>query len=793
MVVASEHGLDTLPRVEGEMVSPRLRLDPLPAASLATFLAAHGVAGETAGPAAEALSRAGLGSPVHAARLAAELAGTDAPSVGTLDKLLQGAGRRLWARLFWRLTPPEQRLVKLASFCTSGVNAWRGARLGGLDRAEIVAATLALEGAGWLRRAYPHGRLRFVLRDTVAAEAVIELCPPHERAELHEAIAALLAEDDLDADDTCAERGRHLAALGRRAEAAVAMCQAARFHLSSNRPEEARRHFEEALHLLQHEPMHVRERLAALEGLADLALREGSLEEQLQRYRYISQEAGAVLGDEDRARLQRKMARRLLDEGHLDRAMAALRSAEAEAGASELERALLEDTRAHLLVRQGDLAGAAECNRKALDAAVRLGDDRLLGRFYETLGYIGFIRGDMHLALSELERAADLFDAVGDASGYAQACLMQGNALSKMGRFAEATPKYRRALRVREAIGDVYGATSALYNLASMQVRADDLDGAEATLQECRRAWRRLQSPAGEASCLANLASIATQRGQYDTALHMLLQAAAFCEKAGDVPLLLATRNATIAALLSLGRLGAAMAQAEELRRLAEARGVAVQRVHALCSLGACRHHVGDVAGAREATAEALRQAREHGLEVEVWDGLNQLVDVELQAGNLAAAREHLDEASAHVTHPFQQREMEIQRLTIDLEARGGRGFSPTELAVLASLAAGGSDLAARAHLLMARGLDGHDAYGHACLAYEALAPRGDRESFWRAASRRAELEAELKLPGAAGHLEEASRTVLASAVDLSPQHRLSYLESFGRGELLQRALGSRL
>jgi tetratricopeptide (TPR) repeat protein len=263
-----------------------------------------------------------------------------------------------------------------------------------------------------------------MVRDPAIRDAVVELLPPPERLQIHRAFADLFSRADLEDDDAAGERGRHLAATGQPGRAAEAYLEQARRHMAGHRIDEARRHYEEALRRLLSDPGRTSERLAAMEGLADASWHRGAADDQVQQYRALLREEG--LDGRDRARIHRKIAKRYVDDGSLPEARASLASAQAEEGLDALERALLLDVRAQVEVRQGALAAAAEANREALEIAIALRDDRLLGRFYGTLGHIGFMRGDAPLALTELQRAVELFDAVGDADGYAQAIMMKG-------------------------------------------------------------------------------------------------------------------------------------------------------------------------------------------------------------------------------------------------------------------------------------------------------------------------------------------------------------------------------
>jgi hypothetical protein len=271
------------------------------------------------------------------------------------------------------------------------------------------------------------------------------------------------------------------------------------------------------------------------------------------------------------------------------------------------------------------------------------------------------------------------------------------------------------------------------------------------------------------------------------------VQASAIAERAGERLVWFGARSAGVTALVSLGRLGAAMAQARETEEVARAGGLAGPRVHALIGMGLVEHHLGDAARARDLGTQALALAGEQGMAIEEWDALDLLLDVEIAAGALPRAGSLLAAAWEKVTHAYQERELRLKGRLLDHLEHGAGSISPADLAMLEQLGAEGTpDVRTRVHVLLGQIREGADAYPHVLAAYDALALSGDRETFWRVCWRRGAIEAALGLPGARDRVEEAARVVLGIAVDLSPEMREIYLESHGRPELLEAALGAR-
>ncbi|MFN7973914.1 MAG: tetratricopeptide repeat protein [Acidobacteriota bacterium] len=794
LVGAAEQPVELPLTHPGEVATRRVTVAPLPETTLQEILMGHGLGRELASRAAAALHAHEHPTPRAAALLAEALAEDPDASRPAIDRLLASGMKLLTARRFWQQPDASRRILVAAALLGSGVNHWRLERLhDGYQRADGAATTLDLESHGWLGRAHDAGFLRFVLRAARDREVLAEILSVDERRDLHRRIAAMLASDPHATVDLRSEVGRHQVLAGDVAEGARTLVQVGRQLVSAHRTTDARAHFEEVARLAMESGLG-RERLLAMEGLNDARIAEANPGEVSRAYLTILEEGGAHLEPEDRVRLQRKRARRALEDGVMDDAAAILAAGRADlAPAMKVETALYFELDARIAMARGDYARAAGAAQDALTLATELGDERLLARFYATLARLCLDRGDYAIALQQIQSAAEIFERAGDTAGLLRAWMLRGNVHARTARYDDAEQCYVTSRRLAESINDADGMTTALMNLATLQVRADDLDLAEENLRHCQRIYRRTGSKSGTLSTLLNLGAISLQRGDCERALACATEGVALARETGYVLPLLHGKNAMISALVYLGRLKEALSMASDLAQEARASGVTSALAHAIHSEGFCRYLIGDFDTAEARFDEAFRIARDHQFANEAWDNLNERVEVLIARGDHAGAREVLIEERALINHAFQERETTMQEIFLRRLKSGDRGLGSHDRATLEKLVSERDrDVQARASLLFSRCTSGAEALGHAERAHALFKELGYREWIWRSAARIAALQEEMGQSAALRRYEEAAGIILQMAAGLDVHEREIYLRAFGRNDVLQKAFGGK-
>ncbi len=182
--------------------------------------------------------------------------------------------------------------------------------------------------------------------------------------------------------------------------------------------------------------------------------------------------------------------------------------------------------------RQGRLHDALKWAHRAEAIARRLDDPRILAHsaYLLTAGYAMLRRPEV----SQYDQISlPLFEQLGDLVG-------QGNVLNNLGvnarddsKWIEALDYYRRARAVREEVGDVIGADTAIINIAEILSYQGHIEEAEqlflATVRSCRRTGYEIGY--GVAAC--NLGRLYARLENYEQARTLQADAIERLERAG--------------------------------------------------------------------------------------------------------------------------------------------------------------------------------------------------------------------------------------------------------------------
>ena len=790
LVVVATNGAGEVPvRIRGDLRVERHRLEPLGEPELAQLMREDGVAEELATAAAAALAGAWHRGPRAARLLAEELRAGPPPA--RLDDLVARGLRPLYEARIGRLTEAERELLQVASISASGINFWRLERLGVVARDEAASLTERLMERGILRPSFPRGKLRLIFRDPEERLVVYDSVDEETRRLFHARFARVVEEDDLDPADLHSEVGRHLILSGDELGGAASLLMAGRLLFQRGRVEEARRHLEEIVRRGRHQRALRAEALYATEVIADIESRTGSFEVAENSYVEALAAGEGLFGVADRVRLLRKIARGHLSQGKLADAEARIAAALALCPDAMLEeQAKLNDLLARLWLRHGDMGQASNAIQKALSLAVRSKGEGVLAQIQQTLATIQLDRGEVHAAVDALEAALELCEKTGDASGFAAVSNLLGNAKSSLGEPQEAIGHYRAALRIDRALSNHRAATGVLNNLAIIHMDAGELDEAERSLQECLRMTRRMGQHVGVCAALVNLSAIESRRGNHERALELVEEAQLAADEASHIQSQLAVKLSRAGAMLSLGRVGEALPLSREVEEQARATGNGAYLCWGLSSSAQCLVVLGDLDGARDLALGALETSQLQGWVEGQRDGLLLLSEIEMERGNLARAREHLERVRGTLGSTSDS-QVERQRLqAVEIGKREGAEAAPLirELELLCHSRE--SEVEGRSRRLLAELLAPADGLPHARRSHEIFAAMGMAEGLWRSALRLGELERELALAGADAHLDEAARTILSVAANLSDDQREHYLRSYGRRRVLIHAKG---
>jgi DNA-binding CsgD family transcriptional regulator/tetratricopeptide (TPR) repeat protein len=447
-----------------------------------------------------------------AARLAADVAGTDADAV---REIVQRAGgnplfltelartrhpdalpRRLRDLLLLRLhrlSTDARRVVEVLSTSTAPIPPQRLLRALEKDVADPRAAVAEAFDAHLLTT----DRTAVALRHALIGDAVYAALPPTDRAYWHERLADTLAEQD--PDGLSAVLAYHWEQAGRPERVPEPLLRAARADAACSAYAEAARAWERLLDLEREVPAAV-----AATGLD----RPGILTELARAHRWgptpergidVLREAVACLGDDPvRGALAREqLARQCIDCGRLDEATRLADEAGRMARAAPPRiRARVEATHAAALMIRGDYAASRD--RCAAGGALPGGGHHARGGRAPPLSVLAVDLvnlGDADGALAAVERSIGLSRALGDAESVLRDRVNQVYVLEAAGRYADAVRVADEGLAdaERQNLYAVAG-TLLLGNKASALIAAGDLLPAREMLRSAvtrpgRTAW----------------------------------------------------------------------------------------------------------------------------------------------------------------------------------------------------------------------------------------------------------------------------------------------------------------
>lgn len=193
---------------------------------------------------------------------------------------------------------------------------------------------------------------------------------------------------------------------------------------------------------------------------------------------------------------------------HLDDARALAETQENKAGLIEIN-----SIKAQLLSLRFDRETAVSHGERALALARELGDDDLLAR---TLNYVGYARFGPPAVLSQVEaeaiEARRLFARLGKRALEADSLAMAGHAQTHQGRSQEAVLTLREAQTIVRDIENSWGQVNVSFHLAFALVEAEKAEEALTVIEEGMRIARRHKHD----TLLANVISV---RGTVQQAL----------------------------------------------------------------------------------------------------------------------------------------------------------------------------------------------------------------------------------------------------------------------------------
>jgi diguanylate cyclase (GGDEF)-like protein len=217
-------------------------------------------------------------------------------------------------------------------------------------------------------------------------------------------------------------------------------------------------------------------------------------------------------------------------EAERERAMALDRLAQARALIARVQRrglqARLLGCEGELREYDGDSAGALTLFEQAVLAAEQAADAEALAQALYHRGYLRGVRGEYANGLSDLKRAATLYDEL-DRPAH-RTTVHNGIAIvyNRMGDAEQARHFYTSALRYQQSAGLKREQAVTWHNLGRVHENLGNRDAADEAFGQALAISRELEYPRGQAHALRGLAGVMNARGQPVAALALLDQAA---------------------------------------------------------------------------------------------------------------------------------------------------------------------------------------------------------------------------------------------------------------------------
>lgn len=392
--------------------------------------------------------------------------------------------------------------------------------------------------------------------------------------------------------------------------------------------------------------------------------------------------------------------------------LAALRAAlEGDADAATVQ------WRAWLRTTPNDTAALLALARVRIDAGDFTGADGMLRslsgrdpedpRIWFLRGKLAILQGDARVAVDDyLVRALVAFKRGRDASGEAEAVNALGIGYGRLGQTADAVEQYRRAITMRDALGDRRGQSTSLRNLAGVLSLQGDYVAAGAALEQARTLSTALGDRSANAAVDNELGLLAEERGDHRQALEAFQRALRTWQQLDDRHAAAETLDSIGFAHYQLGSYGDAQVYWEQAADAYAALGDQTGEVRTGQNLALLSIARGRWKQARKALDDTLARAERLQMVEEAAVSRRNLAELALRQGHLDDAIRRASEAEAAFAEREDARgQADAGLLRVEaLLLSDDRAKAAEALASLASsIAAASSEQRATAEWLQAR------------------------------------------------------------------------------------------
>jgi serine/threonine protein kinase/tetratricopeptide (TPR) repeat protein len=310
--------------------------------------------------------------------------------------------------------------------------------------------------------------------------------------------------------------------------------------------------------------------------------------------------------------------------------------------------------------KQGQ-ASAVQAVQKARAQNARL----LLARALYRQGFSLENLGDPTGAMTAVEEAGRIYQAVGDRYGFASTLEVTGQVLVDRGDYPGALGKFNDELAIAREVGNRKAESSALNNMALVLSQQGDAEQARKMYEKAGSIFREVSDKNNYAMTVINVAGITQSEGDLAGAKKTFDQALTLFREINDQNGIALSLTGIGTVLDSQGDSAAAKKTLEQAVALDLAGGQANPSSDKLIDLGDVLQHLGDLPGARKNYETALTLARAAGDKSMAAYALAGLGSLDLRAADFKQAHKDYEEALALRTELGEKETITATRVAI--------------------------------------------------------------------------------------------------------------------------------
>jgi DNA-binding SARP family transcriptional activator/tetratricopeptide (TPR) repeat protein len=549
-----------------------------------------------------------------------------------------------------KLSDSALAVAEVASVIGHGFNAELVAEVSGWSQDKVFEGFNELLDRRLIRELPKRGSFEYSFTHHLILDAVYARIPHDALVARHRRSGHVLADLPLGSRaEFAAEIARHFEIGEDREQAASYSLAAARHALSLHADSEALAYLRSALRLSTNQRL----RAAVLLLVEAIHSKQGSRDDQRHDLNQLEELAARLddidlraevlnrriirehaLGNrEEEGRLVERLARHAQERNEPKwRARALLASAVLAMHTGDIDKARSDATTALDVLQQiGDREAEVECLCLLADVHTQIGaldeaenvlhsaqqaaaagaQPGLVGRAYLAISRAAIMQHQFNRCAEACHAASELFRAVGDREGEADALARQASVLGRLQRYEEARQSNEAAAAIYEAIGKDEGRAGQLINGALLDTRLGLLEAVEQKLVGAGRIFERLGELRGLTVCSLNLSFFHLVRRN-------LTQAETHARRALDLARKLQHKAFTAQALANLGaverelgRFDSALEHMQAGLELQDTVSRPADQVNDLADMALAYLMKGDLEDARRTTDRMLAAAEE--------------------------------------------------------------------------------------------------------------------------------------------------------------------------------------